>query len=237
MKKLAKFIIFPAVFLAAIFALLLYYQDQGFIKIFPTSEDRQYKKVLEIDESKFSAPSGLSEEFFNQKIEDLKAQKEIVLQDFTKAPAWESFGSLKSFLNDYQGAVAAWEVALQLEPTDFIVAINLGNAYQYFVKDVQKAEDSYNKALAVRADLTSAYEGLMDLYRYNFPEKIDQYEPLVLTAIEYDELNEAAYYSNLVQFFMETNKDIGKAEYYLEKVKELKPESAEFLLDLYPELN
>jgi len=56
-----------------------------------------------------------------------------------------------------------------------------------------------------------------------------------LVAMQQDPGNTAAYYANLVEFYMD-DKNITKAKEYLNEVANLNQKSADFLLDLYPEL-
>ncbi len=221
--------------IAIVLGVLAYYQKQGLVHVFPDAEDRAIKRALEIDESKFIPPQGMSQEAFQKKIQELRDQKKIVLKDTKSSPEWFTFGSIKEFLNDHEGAVLAWEIAYKIQQYNFVTAMNLANNYQYFIKDYPKAELYYNKVLELRPDFTSAYEGLMDLYRYNWKEKNSEYEALVLRAIKKDSVNIAAYYIHLVEFFAsEKTKNILKAKEYLSQIRKLKPEEADRLLGEYP---
>jgi len=223
-----------AVLAVAGLGLLYYYQKQGLIKVFPTVQEKTQAQALIIDRSKFKAPTGTSAEDFEKRIAELETYKGKILKDSKDLTSWLYFAAIKSFLNDHQGAADAWEIAYQIQPADFRISQNLGNVYQYFLKDYIKSESNYLKVLALRPDFTLAYEGLMDLYRYNMKENSVKYEPLVLQAIAEDKANAAEYYGNLVEFFAET--DQVKAKTYLAEVRKLKPANAESLLTDYPAL-
>ena len=75
----------------------------------------------------------------------------------------------------------------------------------------------------------------MDLYRYNYPEKKDKYEPLVLSAIEADAANTAGYYSNLTDFFA-SGGNWDKARTYYVEVEKLDAQTAQALAEDYPRL-
>src|SRR3989344_387108 len=135
MSKTTKIIIGVIIAIIAVVGLLYYYQSQGFIKVFPTSQDREINRALEIDESKFSAAEGLSEEAFNAKIEELKQQKDVVKDNPDDANAWLRFGNLKEFLNDHEGAILAWQQTVLVQSVNFIAVLNIANNYQYFIKD------------------------------------------------------------------------------------------------------
>ena len=219
--------------LTLVFLLLWYYQGQGFIKIFPTREERVMKKILEIDRSKFRSAEGLDLQVFESEIKKLEEEKAKVLADPGNAQLWFNFGYTKEFLNDHQGAIAAWEKSLELQPLNFVTAQNLGNTYQYFIKDWGKAEFYYGKVLELRPDHPQAYQGLIDLYRYNWPSKKNQVEPLLLEAIKNDPENKLPYYITLVEFFAD-EKDADKAKSYLEAVRVLDKSKVPELLESYP---
>lgn len=239
-EKKRKIIISLAVafgIILIIAGLLFYYQKQGMIKIFPTKEEKEIAKILEIDREKLRPAQDLSQEDFEKIIKELEKEKENVLSDPKSATVWHEFAILKNFLNDHQGAVEAWEMSFEIQPNNFRTALNLANTCQYFVKDYPKAEYYYRKVLELQPQLTSAFDGLMDLYRYNYKEKQSEYEPLVLQGIENDQANAAAYYSSLIGFFMsEETSNEEKAVKYWEKLNSIDSVKAEAAFDSYPKL-
>ena len=216
-----------------LFALLLYYQGQGFIKIFPTAEERQMKKILEIDRSKFRPAQGLDSQVFEEEIKKLEGEKAKVLSDPGNAQLWFDYGYTKEFLNDHEGAILAWEKSFAIQPFNFVTAQNLGNTYQYFIKNWERAEFYYRKVLELRPDHPQAYQGLIDLYRYNWPEKKDQFEPILLQAIAKDPQNKLPYYISLVEFFADAG-NVEKAKSYLVEVRALDESKVPELLETYP---
>ncbi len=220
--------------LAVVFGLLAYFQSQGILTVFPTAEDRRLKQILVIDRSKFAKPDGLPDEQFQAKITELSALQKRAQDNLDDADRWFDFGSAKEFLNDHEGAASAWERSFELQPLNFVTAGNLGNVYQYFIKNWQKADFYYHKALEVRPDYTLAYQGLADLYRFNWKEKQSQFEPQMLEAVQKDPQNRATYYGDLVEFF--ATRDLPTAKKYFEEVKKINPKAAAGLLDSYPQL-
>jgi tetratricopeptide (TPR) repeat protein len=236
-RKILITIAIAFVALLIISALLFYYQKQGIIKIFPTEEEKTIKTALEIDLKKFQPAEGLDSESFEKVINELIMKKEVVLVDPKNPTAWHDFAALKQFLNDHQGAADAWEMSYKLQPYNFRTALNLATTYQYFIKDFEKSEYYYKKVLELQPGMTSAFEGLMDLYRYNLKNENDKYEPLVLQAIEGDPANTAGYYSNLVSFYMsKENLDEDKAIKYWKEVNNLDSAKALAILEDYPKL-
>jgi tetratricopeptide (TPR) repeat protein len=227
------------VFFVLIFFLgvLFFYQQQGIIKLFSTAEERKINQALTIDESKFVPAQGLDSNFFDKKIEELYKIRENILKNPKDFNSWDDFAFIKEFLNDHEGAIKAWEISFEIQPVNFRAAYNLGDIYQYFIRDFEKSEFYYLKSLELRTDHSATYIGLMDLYRYNLKEKKDKYEPLVLEAINNDPGNAVNYYSNLVEFFNdEGNVDLVKAKDYLQKIKDLDPEAAKRMLERFPQL-
>ncbi|HLC44659.1 MAG: hypothetical protein A2722_03130 [Candidatus Doudnabacteria bacterium RIFCSPHIGHO2_01_FULL_50_11] len=218
-----------------VLGVLWYYQQQGYIKIFPTAEDRRIKNILTIDRSKLVAPQGMTGEQLDSQIKKLEELQQKVLQNPASAAAWFDFANQKEQLNDHTGAVAAWEETLRLQPLNFIADLNLGNVNQYFLRDFPAAEFYYLKALEIQPNYTSAYQGLADLYRYNLKEKQHLFEPTMLQAVAKDSANQLTYYTNLVEFFA-SGGDIQKARTYLENVQALSAEQAEELKSAYPSL-
>jgi len=170
---------------------------------------------------------------FEEEIKKLEEEKAKVLSDPGNAQLWFDFGYTKEFLNDHQGAILAWEKSFALQPLNFVTAQNLGNTYQYFIKDWEKAEFYYGKVLELRPDHPQAYQGLIDLYRYNWPGRKSQVEPLLLAAIKNDPENKLPYNISLVEFFADEN-DAAKAKIYLENVRELDESQVPELVETYP---
>lgn len=236
MKK-RLFIIIPSVVLGLglILGLLYYYQSQGYIKIFPTAEDREINRLLTIDRSKFAAPVGLSNEQFEQKIKELEDRKQAVLKSPKDAQAWFLFGYTLEFLNDHQAAAAVWEKAYALQPLNFVITANLGNVYQYFLKDYARAEFYYKKSLEIQPALTSAYQGLIDLYSFNLTEKRSELEPTVELAAKNDAGNAGKYFATYAEF-LARNSQIEKAREYAAKAKPLDEAAYQALIEAYPAL-
>jgi len=234
--KVRKIALIAAVVAVLVLMGLWYYQRQGFIKIFPTREDRAVKKILTIDETKLKGPVGLTDEQAAAEKQKLYESRDKVLANQDDAKAWFDYGFSKEFWNDHESAVAAWERSFALQPLNFVTALNLGNTYQYFLKDAPRAEYYYEKVLELQPDYTSAHQGIIDLYRFNWPEKRGETERVVLRAIKGDPGNTVAYNVILVEFFALEGGNITKAKQYLEEVRRLKPEDAAELVANYPEL-
>ncbi|MBN1778954.1 MAG: hypothetical protein JW816_01920 [Candidatus Buchananbacteria bacterium] len=237
-KKMVVRIVAVAILaIVVVFGVLFYYQSQGLIKVFPTAKDFEIRKLTSIDENKFRPAEGLDMKIFDDKISQLQNLRSEILKDPENPSNWDDFAQIKEFLNDHQGAIDAWEMAYQLQPYNFRTTYNLANVYQYFIKDYQKAEEYYLETLELQPGLTIAYQGLMDLYRYNLPDSQDKYEPIVLQAIEKNSANSVEYYSQLISFFeSKNNQDLDKAKAYYSELKKIDPKKAASVLGNYPNL-
>jgi tetratricopeptide (TPR) repeat protein len=218
-----------------ILGLLYYYQSQGYIKIFPTAEDREIARLLTIDRSKFAPAQGLSNEQFEKKIQELEQQKQAVLQAPDDAQAWFLFGHTLEFLNDHAGAAAVWEKVYQLQPLNFVATLNLANVYQYFLKDYSRAEFYYKKTLELQSGLTAAYQGLIDLYAFNLKEKQAELEPTIKLAAQRDATNAGKYYATYAEFLVR-NGETAKAKDYADRAKALDTAAYQDLIAAYPVL-
>lgn len=165
----------------------------------------------------------------------MKEFKNQILDKPENAQLWFLFGYNKEFLNDHEGAVLAWERAFELQPQNFVTAGNLGNTYQYFLKNYPKAEFFYQRSLELQPTYTTAYQGLVDLYRYNWKENQAKIEPLLLSAIANDSENALAFLTTLVEFFAEQN-DLVKARNYLTELRSLNQSAANELVERFPAL-
>ena len=170
-----------------------------------------------------------------EKESGVEDRRQKVIGNPQDAQAWFDFGYTKEFLNDHEGAAASWEKSFALQTLNFVTAANLANTYQYFLKNYERSEFYYRKALEIRPGYTPAYQGLSDLYRFNWTEKSDLLEPLMFDAIKNDPGNANAYTANLVEFFMQKN-DVGKAREYLALLLEASPDLAQELIEIYPAL-
>lgn len=218
-----------------ILGLLWFFQEQGLLKVFPTDEDRAVSSALRIDETKFKAAVGVSEEDFRKQIAEAYVRRDKVRKNKSDVSAWFAFGYQLNYLNDHEGAVRAWEIVFRLQPQNFVAAGNLASNYQYFLKDYAKAEFYYDKALTIQPAFTDAWKGLGDLYRYNWKEKNNLVESLMLEAVRSDPANESAYLVFLVSFFAEGG-DFSKAKDYYARVRSLNPSAADDLIETYPGL-
>ena len=160
----------------------------------------------------FSAPDLTSEltEFYKQNIEKLVS---ALKSDPKQIDKWLELGLLYKQIGDYAGAEEVWKYIAEVSSEKVIVYGNLGDLYQFYIKNYPKAEDYMKKVIALKPDNVAGYRALYDLYTLSYKEKMpealktlssglaknpDNYDLLVLTASYYkmvgDKVNAKIYY-------------------------------------------
>ncbi len=69
---------------------------------------------------------------------------------------------------DYQSAERIWLFLAELPPVSVTVLNNLGRLYHFELKEYEKAEQYFTKAIEENPDRADAYFELFDLYRYSY---------------------------------------------------------------------
>ncbi|PIR88907.1 MAG: hypothetical protein COU07_03350 [Candidatus Harrisonbacteria bacterium CG10_big_fil_rev_8_21_14_0_10_40_38] len=87
---------------------------------------------------------------------------------------WIQVGIIKKIFNNYNGARDAWEYAKIVNPKHSTPYYNLGGLYGSYIKDFEKAEENYLKAIEIDPTLGYLYLGLADFYENFYTEKADQ---------------------------------------------------------------
>ena len=93
-----------------------------------------------------------------------KASKELK-DDPTFFSNWLYLGLDRKAINDYEGARLAWEYAKLINPNNFVVRGNLGDLYAYYLKDNEKAEENYLKALELGSGQIYLYYKTAEFYQ------------------------------------------------------------------------
>ncbi len=128
----------------------------------------------------------LTDEIVATKKAELNKFAEIAEKNFSDGSAWLKISEIKKFFNNYKGSVDALEYLKLLSPDDFLVNLNLGNLYGFYLKDYKKAEQNFANAMnhSGGAQLAEAISALADLYKDFYKEKYDQVDDLLLVGIE-----------------------------------------------------
>jgi len=97
------------------------------------------------------------------KLNDVKSALKENPDDFQ---SWLMWGVYLKMAEDYGGAEEAWEYAGYIRPNSYIPSANLGDLYGFYLKDPQKAEIAFLKALELDSTQIFIYRNLYDFYRY-----------------------------------------------------------------------
>jgi len=135
---------------------------------------------------------------------------------------WIDIGLYKKVLGDYRGAENAWRNSVSLAANPGLAYGNLANLYFYNLKEFDKAEEYYLKAIEITPSAYTYREGLADLYRYELEDKRGLVEEIMIEGSKQDSANAIIYYAYLVDFFAAI-KDNNKASEYVGKVKKIDP--------------
>ncbi len=115
----------------------------------------------------FSTTANVSAEA--QKI--IRAQITDLVKKLTVSPGvlndWLSLGLYRKMAGEYGLSKEAWGYAKKLQPTDKQAYNNLGDLYQYYLKDMANAEINWKKTIALDVKFIAGYRNLYNLYSQN----------------------------------------------------------------------
>lgn len=106
-----------------------------------------------------------SEDARQMMTEEIETLSQNLKNDPTVFSDWLYLGLNRKAIGDYEGVKSAWEYAKLLSPTNFVVRGNLGDLYAYYLKDNQKAEENYLRALEMGSTQIYLYFKTAEFYR------------------------------------------------------------------------
>ena len=106
-------------------------------------------------------------------IEQIKHFSESLKNKPENIHEWIQLGNLRKAIGDYLGAIEYWKYASILEPAYHVPFNNLGNIYQYYLNDMEKAEEYFKKMIKVSPNNEESYRNLFQLYANSYKEKKD----------------------------------------------------------------
>lgn len=113
-------------------------------------------------------PLTFSDDVFPENKQKMLDQWKITMEELKKdhnsLDAWLQMGLLRKTTGDYEGAREAWEYASIIRPKNSVSFANLGVLYGYYLKDQQKAEKNFLKAIENDKVLTYFYAQTADFY-------------------------------------------------------------------------
>ena len=85
--------------------------------------------------------------------------------DTENVSLWIDLGSWRKAINDYEGAIEAWEYAGVIRPQSSIPFNNLGDLYAYYLKDVPRAEEYFLRVINNDPNNIYSYFKIVEFYQ------------------------------------------------------------------------
>lgn len=104
-----------------------------------------------------------------EKIEKLSSE---LKQDPSLFENWLVLGIYRKMIGDYEGAKECWEYASFLMPQSSVPFNNLGDLYAYYLKDSNRSEENFLKAIKNNPSQIFIYRSLYELYHYVMKDDI-----------------------------------------------------------------
>lgn len=83
---------------------------------------------------------------------------------------WLELSLQRKLINDYMGTRDIWEYLNVVFPTNNISFANLGNLYHLELRDFQRSEENFVRAITNNPTSFHAYRGLHELYAYSYKQ-------------------------------------------------------------------
>jgi len=128
--------------------------DNSAVNIPTPNLDRETKVVGDMSED--------AKRIATDKIKDISSQ---LKKDSDNLENWLVLGIYRKMINDYEGAILAWEYASAIRPQDSTPLNNLGDLYAYYIKDEIKAEEYFLRAIKIDPSNMYLYFKITDFYR------------------------------------------------------------------------
>lgn len=115
-----------------------------------------------------------------QKIEEISAD---LKKDKNNFDLWLDLGSYRKIIGDYEGARLTWEYLAAVNPNYTVPLINLGDLYQFYLKDYSLADDYMQRVISKTPTSVDAYYRLYSLYALSYQEKINEAPKILLQGL------------------------------------------------------
>ncbi|MCR4330404.1 MAG: hypothetical protein NUV49_00780 [Patescibacteria group bacterium] len=145
--------------------------------------------------------------------DNVKRLTDILKSDSSRFDAWLDLGSYRKQSGDYEGAREAWEYATLLLPGSYVPWNNLGDLYQYYLKDFVKAEKNFQQAIVSDPSFVQAYHSLFELYTLSYTEKAHLADDTLLEGLKKSP-NNIDLLITLAQYYKGTGKTEEAKKYY-----------------------
>jgi tetratricopeptide (TPR) repeat protein len=144
--------------------------------------------------------------------------RSVIESNPTDFGAWLDLAIQYKTINDYEHAAKIWEYLAEASPTQSVQFNNLGNIYHFFLKDFEKSEENYFKAIENSPEQTIYYIGLHELYKYSHKQDTSLAEDILLEGIE-KTVNPIDLINTLARYYKDQG-DIKNAKKYFEDARD-----------------
>jgi tetratricopeptide (TPR) repeat protein len=128
--------------------------------------------------------------------------------DPTLKSRWLEIAVLRKNADDFEGAEEIWLYISTSErwEDDTTALNNLGDLYQYYLKDFAKAEEMLRTSLMRNSAEIAVYKNLHDLYRYRHQQETDLAEKVLLEGLEKNPENSIDLLVTLALYYKDTDR-------------------------------
>ncbi len=101
------------------------------------------------------------------KIEEISKKLKIEKNNLS---LWIDLGSWRKAILDYEGARLAFEYVVSVNPNYIVPLVNLGDLYQFYLHDNERAEENFKQAIKNNPSFVDSYYRLSELYRLSYKQ-------------------------------------------------------------------
>ncbi|MEK9175041.1 MAG: tetratricopeptide repeat protein [Patescibacteria group bacterium] len=159
-----------------------------------------------------------------KQIEEIKKQ---ITTNYDVELPWLMLGNYRKSVQDYDGAIEAWNFLATIRPKGYLAFHNLGSLYGFELRNYTKSEENFLKAIKNNASNIDAYSQLVAVYETYKPEKIEQ---LLLDGIKLNP-NDASLKIMLGQYYAKIGNKIEAIKYFEEALK-INPTNSEIKAEI-----
>jgi tetratricopeptide (TPR) repeat protein len=156
----------------------------------------------------FTVTEQYPEDIKTQMEESYASAVEELRGDSSLKSRWLEVAVLRKNVDDFEGAEEIWLYIVENSEWegDTTALNNLGDLYQYYLKDFPKAEVMLQKSLERNSAEISVYKNLHDLYRYRYKQDTNSAEEILLEGLEKNPENTLDLLVMLALYYKDTER-------------------------------
>ena len=156
-----------------------------------------------------------------EKIEEkIKEVINSLEEDNSFFDGWIALGSYRKQIADYTGAIEVWTYASKIAPLSIVPLNNLGNLYHYQLKNYEKAEEFFKKAIEIGPTYINSYLNLYDLYTLSYKQNTDNAEKILLEGLK-NNPNQINFILALAEHYRKEKNNNKSLGYYNQALEQL----------------